>query len=113
MAIAAQGVVRGTVDDVQLSRIPARLACIRRQALNAYRELGRRAHRESRIRADRIPAIGQGRRAPQGALAFATDPNRGVRLLHWLGQKVNVGKATVLSLKGRILTGPQLFEGAQ
>src|SRR5262245_63799194 len=42
------------------------------------------------------------------ATSVAVPTNRGVRLLHWLGQKVNVGEATILSLKSRMITGPQL-----
>src|SRR5215831_10007681 len=113
MAIAVERVVMGTIDDVQLRRVPARLARIGRQALDAGRELGRRAHGEPGIRANGIPAIGQGRRTPQGPLAFATDPYRWVRLLHRLGQKVNIREATILSLKGGMSTRPQFFEGAQ
>src|SRR5215467_5679797 len=111
MAIAVQGVVMGTIDDVQFRRVPACLTHICRQTLNAYRELGRRAHGEPGVRANGIPAVSQGRGTPQGTLTFATDPNRRVWFLHWLGQKVNICEATILPLKGRMITRPQLFEG--
>src|SRR5438067_13322359 len=111
MTITVERVVMGTIDDVQLRRVPARLARIGRQTLDAGRELGRRAHGEPGVRANGVPAVGQGRCTPQGTLAFATNPYRRVWLLHRLGQKVNIREATILSLKGRMLTRPQLFEG--
>src|SRR5215468_8320985 len=113
MAITVERVVMRTIDDVQLRRVPAHLARIGRQALDAGRELSWGAHGEPRIRANGIPAVRQGRRSPQGTLAFATHPYRWMRLLHRLGQKVRIRKATILALKGRMLTRPQLFEGAK
>src|SRR2546429_2702317 len=102
-----------TIDDVQLRRVPARLARIGRQALDAGRELDWRTHGEPGVRANGVPAVRQGRRPSQGTWAFTNDPYRWVWLLHRLGQKVDIREATILSLKGWMITRPQLFEGAQ
>src|SRR5262252_11174934 len=101
----------GTIDDVQLRRVSARLARIGCQTLDTCCELRWRAHGKPGVRADGVPAVRQGCRPPQGTWALTTDPYRWVRLLHWLGEKVNIREATILPLKGRPRTRPQLFEG--
>ena len=60
MAIAVQRIVMGTIDNVQLRRVPARLACICGQTFDAGRKLGWRIHGELGVRADRVPAVRQG-----------------------------------------------------
>ena len=48
-----------------------------------------------------MPAIAQGNRAANGALAVATNPDWDVRLLHGLRLEGNVLKAHIMSLKSR------------
>ena len=89
--------------------------CLFRKAIERYQVAGEflRLQGGRWDRADRVPAVADGGRAPDGGTALAANPNGRVRLLDRLRQELDPRELHVLAVEFRIRTGPEFLVGAQ
>ncbi len=98
------------VRDTHLVRVSACILHTSAEPLHALRQLVRCSQRELGIAGGRIPGFSEPSRSVDCRRAVAAYPDRRVRLPHRLRRERDVRECAELSLKGRVVTGPQLLE---